>query len=95
MSLLLRLSKEHYDSTCQRASMHGGFLYGWNNALEMDSTYDLSARQLDLTTKIIERFPDDLSEPQRKELNEYRELVHKLFKESKQFSQYNIEVKTT
>ena len=64
---LMQLSEMHYDGTCRKAHMLGGFLYGWNNMVQFREqcppeekepvfvTCDF--RELDTVAKICEFLP--------------------------------------
>ncbi len=63
VGLLRQLSRTHYDSTCQAASVPGvdGFIYGWGNRLafaleegEPAPQLDATWAQMDLSLKILE-----------------------------------------
>lgn len=65
IDVLMRLSDLHYDGTCKAASKLGGFLYGWNNAIQWrhknpdpkdDTIHTVRAdwHNLDICLKIME-----------------------------------------
>jgi hypothetical protein len=56
ISLLMELSKYHYDSTCKSIGQDGGFLYGFKNHEEFapGSEHELTNRQIQLLMKILE-----------------------------------------
>lgn len=82
--LLSKKSTEHYDLTCINASKPGGFIYGWLNCIEHDTTCKASFRELDLTLKICER-SDYYSNEDKKLIEEYRGFVGRALKGSNAF----------
>lgn len=58
ISRLMDLSRNHYDSSCRKASQFGGLLYGfqqrWYNLLEAAQDFDLDSIEVTLTTNDID-----------------------------------------
>lgn len=56
LDFLMDYSSAHYDTECRFASRVGGFVYGWNNRMGIDSYTRVSAsfRDLDTCLKILE-----------------------------------------
>ena len=56
LDYLLECSRHHYDLKCQRQSMVGGFLCGFNNMMDTDveAAVGLDSRDLDTLAKIVE-----------------------------------------
>jgi hypothetical protein len=90
VSVLLRLSRQHYDGVCRSASAQGGFLYGWNNCVDFESTCDATFRELDLTLKIMEMYLN-LSPEDVKLIDRFRVFIHKMIKESEDFKKHSIQ----
>ncbi len=78
MTLLIKLSNVHCDQTCQKASGANGFLLDWRETIGSKTSYSLTSKELDLTTKIIETSPFELSLEEQKMRNEYLLFVHHL-----------------
>lgn len=98
VAVLMKLSKAHYDRICAAVSSQGGFLYGWNNAVNMGADCSADFRQLDLTLKIAEMAGIALSFDDGGEaaaIRRYCKFVRNLLKESEQFAKYAIKVKDT
>lgn len=61
LNCLLACSERHYDGVCKAAGRHGGFLYGYQNAVEMSLEtakgypYMFTMRQVDTMVKIMEQ----------------------------------------
>jgi hypothetical protein len=52
---LMNLALGHYDRRCQKAGEHGGFIYGWRNALMSFKTpVRVTWEQFDTVAKILE-----------------------------------------
>ena len=88
VSILMKESKNHYDSTCRKASDIGGFLYGWSNMVGLELGLGASFRELDLTVKILEMYNGDDIDT----VNEYRKLVSKTFDTSNNLNLKSIKV---
>lgn len=82
VDLLMDTAKKHYDHTCRVSCEQGGFIYGWKNCVEFETTCGASFRQLDLTLKIFEGFSGSIEEA-RLQL-EYITLIKKLLDKSNQ-----------
>lgn len=82
IDLLIHCSKIHYDSNCKQASMEGGFVFGWKNAIEFVKKYDsideypaqVTFSQLDLMSKILESANAEC----RKEAAEMKKVIFQL-----------------
>ena len=83
---LMRCSSCHYDLLCKRASLAGGFLYGWNNCLtspdekypndEPTAAVSCTTREIDTCLKILEMPPSDVQAPARKLAIQLSGLLH-------------------
>lgn len=90
VDLIIGRAKKHYDATCRKSCEQGGFLYGWNNCVDFQTTCSASFRQLDLTLKILENFCGSL-EDARISL-EYKTFIKDLLQKSKSLSSHTIQV---
>lgn len=87
VDLLFRKSTDHYDTACRLASRQGGFIYGWINCVNFDTSCKASFRELDLTLKICEGFNHLGSDTDndKKLMIEYSDFVRRLLEKSNDF----------
>jgi hypothetical protein len=93
ITILLKLSEQHYDSTCKSASKEGGFLIGWQTSMKYrDGKFTSDFHNLDLSLKIAENFMNTLSEDESKIIRDYCEFIISLFVASEKFSEHDINI---
>lgn len=106
VSTLIKLSEHHYDPTCRAAGRVGGFLHGWKSLLETQLNskgVELdrekvcvrpsgSARQLDLTLKLMEAVNKNIIQEEMDLINDYAYSVRMALKRARENKDWCVEL---